>query len=209
MHQSNRFAVSGLRRLLYLASLLVAVTLTSGCAAFYVDTALKDMQPQQVQKVTSPKPVQLLFEFQTKGAANSAATNYLKKQVTELTTKSGLFSTVSETPVDGGAVLHLTINNVPMTDDAFAKGFVAGLTFGAAGSVVTDGYICNVSYLSGNGTPKVTKTLRHAIHTTVGAKNAPPNAKHMPSMTEAVETMVRQIVLNGLNDLAVDPALSK
>lgn len=203
MYQSNR-----LRRLFQIATLLLAVAATTGCASFYVDTGLKDLQPEQVQKVASPKPVQLLFEFQTKGAANSAATSHLKKQVTDLVSRSGMFSSVSDTPADGGAVLHLTINNVPMSDDAFAKGFVAGLTFGAAGSVVTDGYICNVTYLPGNGAPRVTKTLRHAIHTTVGAKNGPANAKQASSLTEAVETMVRQIVLNGLNDLAVDPAVA-
>jgi len=209
MFQSNHSFGSRLRGFFCAATVAAAVTLISGCANYYVDTALKDMQPEQVQKVANPKPVQLLFEFQTKGTANARATDALKQQVTDLTTKSGMFSQVSAAPVENHAVLNITINNVPMTDDAFAKGFVSGLTLGLAGNTVTDGYVCTINYLPGNGSEKVTKTVRHAIHTTVGAKSAPANAVESPSVQSAVETMLRQIVLNGLNDLATDPAFKK
>jgi len=186
----------------------VAVSAT-GCATHYVDTALKDVPPEKVVKVASPKPVQLLFEFQTKGATNARATDKLKAQTTDLVTKSRLFSEVSATPVQGNAVLSIVVNNVPLTDNAAAKGFATGLTFGLAGNTVTDGYICTMNYLPGNNTPKVTATVRHAIHTNIGAKGAPENAVKSASVTEAVETMMRQIVTNGLNTLASDPGFAK
>lgn len=181
----------------------------TGCATHYVDTALKDLPPEQVVKVKDPKPVQLLFEFQTKGATNARATESLKDKTTELVKKSGLFSQVVSTPAPGGAILSVVINNVPLTDDAYSKGFVTGLTFGLAGSTVTDGYICTVDYLPGGDAPKISASVRHAIHTTMGAEGTPAGAVKSESISDAVDTMVRQVVSNGLNAVASDRAFSK
>lgn len=190
------------------ASVLLAVSAT-GCATHYVDTALKDVPPEQMARVKDPKPVQLLFEFQSKGATNARATDRLKEKTTEIVTKSGLFSQVASTPVAGNAILSIVINNVPVTDNAYSKGFVTGLTFGLAGNTVTDGYICTVDYLPGGDAPKISATVRHAIHTTIGAEGTPRNAVKSASIAEAVETMVRQIVTNGLNMVASDGAFNK
>jgi hypothetical protein len=171
-----------------------------------VDPGLKDVPPEQMKTVANPKPVQLLFEFQTKGASNSRATEHLKNQVKDLTVNSKLFSQVSDAPVANGAILNIVINNVPLTDNAAAKGFATGLTFGLAGNTVTDGYICTVDYLPGDGSPKISKTVRHAIHTTIGAKEAPVNVEKAPSLEAAVTTMVRQIVSNALKNVADDEA---
>lgn len=192
----SRFKVAGLALLMLL---------TSGCANFYVDTMTKDLQPQQIRKVENPKPVQLLFEFQTKGATNTTATEYLKADVTAHTKASGLFSEISTGPVPNNAVLSLTIENVPLTDNAAGRGFVTGLTFGIAGSTVTDGYICRAVYISGSGNEKIVKVTRHAIHTALGAQSAPAGAVASESIEAAVRTMTRQIVTNALNDLASDP----
>ena len=175
------------------------VALTTGCATHYVDTGLKDVK---VRKAADAKPVQLVFEFQSKGVANGRATEVLKAQVTELATQSGLFSAVSAEPVPGGALLNITLNNVPVGDEAVSKGFVTGLTFGAVGNVVTDGYICNAVYVPANGGNRVSTEVRHAIHTTLGAKGAPPNAVAAASLDEAVQTMTRQVVSNALDRLA-------
>jgi hypothetical protein len=171
----------------------------------YVDKGLKDVAPAEYMKPPEPKPVQLLFNFQTKGAANARATKFLSEEVTRTVTASGLFSSVSTDPVSGGALLSITLNNVPITDNAFAKGFATGLTFGLAGSQVSDGYVCTVDYLPAAGRAQLQKKLRHAIHTTVGAKGAPDNGIKAKNPTEAVTTMARQIVGNGLKDLSLDP----
>lgn len=185
---------------------IAASLLVSGCASHYVDTGLKDVPLAKIKKVDNPQPVQLLFEFQTKGATNSTATNQLKTQLTEIVKKSGYFSKVEAGPVSNGAILSIVINNVPLTDDAASQGFVTGLTFGLAGSTVTDGYVCKLDYVASGGTEKVSKTVRHAIHTTLGSAGAPSNAGKPVPMQEAVETMLRQIVSNGLNDVASDPS---
>lgn len=192
---------AGIRRLVGAVCLVSAAALT-GCASVYVDTATKEVAASEFNKPASLKPVQLLFEFQTKGAVNTRATDFLKAQVAEQVKSSGLFSEVKEQAVPGGALLNITLNNVPMSDDAFAKGFVTGLTFGLAGTQVSDGYICTAKYLDDTHPEPVVKVARHAIHTTMGASSAPANATKAESVEAAVRTMTRQVVSTALNDLS-------
>jgi hypothetical protein len=186
-----------------LAAAAVVVVLT-GCASSYVDTATKEVPVAQYKKPVSAKPVQLMFEFQTKGAPNARATEALKAQVVEQVKGSGLFAEVKDGPARGGAILSITLNNVPLDDNAFGKGFVTGLTFGLAGSKVTDGYVCTAKFVSDGHPEPIVKTARHAIHTTVGAGAAPPNAVKADSIEAAVRTMTRQVVSAALNDLSTE-----
>lgn len=202
----DRVLTSMWAKTLFRWAVIVALApLFSGCASHYVDTALSEILPEKIKKVETPKPAQLLFDFQTKGVSNATVTEHFKQQVTTLTQSSGLFSQISTLPVNGAAILNIVINNVPLTDGAFGKGFVTGLTFGLAGNTVTDGYVCTITYLSDAGPQKIVKTVRHAIHTTVGAQGAPIKAEPSPTAKDAVEKMIRQIVMNGLNELALDP----
>lgn len=185
---------------------VAAVILLSGCANMYVDGTTQEISSSQFRKPDPLHPVQVLFEFQTKGVSNARATEFLKTPVLEQIKGSGLFSDVSEGPVAGGSLLSLTLNNVPVTDDAFSKGFVTGLTFGLAGSQVTDGYVCTVRYTNGDAGTAITKLARHAIHTTLGASAAPKNATPAADAKEAVTTMAHQVVSNVLNDLSHDAA---
>jgi hypothetical protein len=204
MRSNNKF-LERLRRGASVAAAALTVALT-GCATHYVDGATKEVSATQFRKPAAPQPVQLVFEFQTKGVANANATQQLKAQVLQRVKDSGLFSSVDEKPVPSGSLLSLKLNNVVLTDDAFSKGFATGLTFGLAGSQVSDGYICTVSYFgNGQGAP-VTKTARHAIHTTLGAAKSPGNAEKAASIQEAVTKMTSQIVSTALNDLSQDPA---
>jgi hypothetical protein len=192
-----------LRAVLTTASVAGALLLT-GCAVHYVDGAHKDPLPTAFAKPAQPKPVQLLVEFQTKGVSNARATSVTKAIITDNVKSTGLFSEVRDTPAPDAGVLSVTLNNVPLTDDAFSKGFVAGLTLGAAGQQVTDGYICTVSYLAPGATKPVVKTARHAIHTTVGASGAPPNSYKASSIDDALRVMVRQVVGAAMGDLSRD-----
>lgn len=193
-----------IRNFAWAVSMLGLLSLT-GCASFYVDTATKEVAAADYKKPTSPRPVQVVFEFQTKGVANARATQFLAPQVLEQIKGSGLFSELKDTPVEGGAMLSVVINNVPLTDDAFGKGFVTGLTFGLAGSQVSDGYVCTLKYLSQPQAAAINKTTRHAIHTVLGAKGAPTNGTKMDSLELAVKTMTRQIVSAALDELSHDP----
>jgi hypothetical protein len=138
-------------------------------------------------------------------------TDALKAQVTELVSTSGLFATVGPDPSLSGAILNITLDNVPITDqsDAAAKGFATGLTLGLVGSTVTDGYVCTIDYVPPGSAAKVTKTSRHAIHTTMGAKGAPENAIKARNLEDAVRTMTNQIILDGLKQLSNDPVFAQ
>jgi hypothetical protein len=187
-----------------LAAVLFLATL-SGCATAYVDDTLHDLTAAEKVQVAHPQPVQLLFDFQTKGAHNGAATDQLKPTVVTTVQNSGLFSQVSTDPVAGGAVVSVVINNVPLTDDAFAKGFMTGFTFGLVGSTVGDGYICTIDYLPGANGAKITKSMRDAIYATLGATaGTPQHAQKTSGFKEAAEIMTRQVVANTLNEVAKD-----
>ncbi len=181
---------------------LAAATMLSGCASHYVDRSTRDVAPSEMKQVEPKVPVQLMFEFQTKGVLNTQGTAGLKDDVLKHVRASQLFSAVETTPVTGGRMLNVVINNVPLTDDAFAKGFATGLTFGLAGSQVSDGYVCTVKYMNGLEAKPVVAASRHAIHTVVGAGSAPANADKAESIEAAVRTMTRQIVGTALKDLS-------
>ena len=121
-------------------------------------------------------------------------------------TSAGLFSKVGDAPAPDSGLLSVTINNVALTDDAYRKGFMTGLTFGLAGSTVTDGYLCTVSYVAPGTTTPVVKTSKHAIHTALGSAGAPPNGIKANGIEDAVRTMVRQILAKALSELSNDPA---
>lgn len=200
------FGASRLMRGACTAALVGAAALLTGCATHYLDNTTKEVPPSAFTKPVQPQPVQLLAEFQTKGVSNARATDQTKDMIKQSVLATGLFSEVRDTPAAGVGLLSVTLNNVPLTDDAAAKGFIAGLTFGAAGQTVTDGYICTVSYLAPGQRTPVVKSARHAIHTTVGAKSDPPNSQRMASIDEAVRAMVRQVTSTALNNLSRDPA---
>jgi hypothetical protein len=188
------------------AALLMGIlALSSGCMTVYVDTATKEVPVTQFKKPAVLQDAQVLFEFQTKGAKNDRATTLLKEKVLSQVKASGLFSNVVESSVGSGAVVSIVLNNVPLTDNAFSKGFVTGLTFGLAGSQVTDGYICTAKYLPPNGGAAINAEARHAIHSTMGASGAPSNAIKAESLTEAVFSMTKQIVSNVLFNLSTAP----
>lgn len=176
----------------------------SGCVSVYVDNKLPEVPASQFVKPAEPRPVQLFFEFQNKGVLNQQVTALLKERITTQVRQSGVFSNVSEAPVDGGATLSIVLNNVPVSDDAFSKGFVTGLTLGLAGSQVGDGYVCTASYRAPGAAEPIVKKARHLLWTKLGAGAAPPDAVKADSVDAAVTLMSRQVVSNVLNDVTHD-----
>jgi hypothetical protein len=199
------------RRCLFAAALLLVPGL-GGCVTFYVDSSITEVPVEQRVKVATPQPVQVLFEFQTKGVANSQATAQIRDIARGAVRESGLFSDVTDIPPPNGALLHITINNVELNDtvnDAAAKGFVTGLTFGLVGSVVGDGYICTLDYVSGPGAPVITTVGRDAIFAAFGTAGPPPNVRKAGGALEAINVIVRRRISIGLNDLAKNSGFPK
>lgn len=185
--------------------LLAATVLVSGCATHYLDKGTPEVPSSQFNKPSSAQAAQLIFEFQTNGAPNAGATKYLKEQVVTQVKESGLFSELSDPPAPSQALLTLTLNNLANMDEAMSKGFLTGLTFGAKGSMVTDGYLCTVKYLPPSAKEPITKTAKHAIYTSMGSDSGTGQGIKVASIEEGVRTMVRQIVSQALNSLSLDP----
>src|ERR671914_1385136 len=114
----------------------VLVASLSGCMSMnsYIDPALPTVRAEDL-RASNPQPVYVLVEFRTKGAPNARATELAKPVVLDTVRSTALFSNVSETPVPGGRVLTVVIDNVEVTKDAAAKGFATGLTFGLSGNM--------------------------------------------------------------------------
>jgi hypothetical protein len=167
MSMSSLAALQPVRSFLRAACAATLVAL-SGCATHYLDGAVKEIASAEFTRPAQPKPVQLVVEFQTNGTANPRATERVAPMVLERVKSTGIFSEVHDKPVAGANVLNVKINNVALLDDAFKKGFMTGLTFGIAGSTVTDGYVCTVSYSSPAQPTAIIKTSKHAIHTAMG-----------------------------------------
>ena len=193
-------------RKLSVVGAVLSVVLLTGCVSpsYYVDTATKDVPIAEFKKPAQAKDVQLIFDFQTKGAPNAAATNFLKPQVVEQLQGSGLFAKVDSNPVSGAGILNVVINNIPEADAA-SKGFKTGLTFGASGTTVTDNYLCTITYLPPGDSKGIVKTVQHALHTSVGNTTPPANATKAESIEVAVRTMSKQILANALKALSLDP----
>ncbi|HET6911915.1 MAG TPA: hypothetical protein VFH71_01085 [Rhodanobacteraceae bacterium] len=191
------------------ALLLLACGTLSGCLSMkmYVDPALPQVSKADLPVVPQPRPVQVLFEFDTKGNANATATGEIKPRVLAIAEQSGLFSSVSDTAMDGDAgVLKIVIDNVPVDKNAAAKGFGTGLTFGLAGTMVTDGYVCTASYTHDGHTTET--TVKHAIYTTIGNHAAPQGLTPMQPV-DAVHQVTDQFTWNALKQLADKQAFNQ
>ena len=191
---------NGKRTAALVCSIVTALSL-SACISphSYVDGSLGEPHYADLKKPAAPQPVQLLVEFRTKGVANARATDYAKPRVYEQVAQSGLFSNVSYDPVPSGRKLLISINNVSLTDNAAAKGFGVGLTFGLVGTMVGDGYECTASYVE-PGHDTVTKVVKHAIYTTIGNASGPKGLQPMP-VQQASAMVIRQMVGKSLEEL--------
>ncbi|MBO9717451.1 MAG: hypothetical protein J7507_11760 [Pseudoxanthomonas sp.] len=176
--------------------------LLSGCLStkLYIDPALPTLSKADLAAPGEPASANVLYEFRSKGTTNSAATTETRPIVLAALTNSGLYSSATAgAGGDADVALTITIDNIPLDENAAAKGFGTGLTFGAVGSLVTDGYVCNVKETRGGVVREA--SVKHALHTTIGNHSGPEGVKPAASYAEAVDTLVTQMVWNALKKL--------
>jgi hypothetical protein len=103
-----------MRRAIRLAEMPCVIFPVAACLSptAYVDPALPAAGKEDITAVQTRAPIQLLFEFQTKGAANAAATKSLQPAALGVMQRSDLFSEVSQGPTGNERRLFITINNV-------------------------------------------------------------------------------------------------
>ncbi|MCE2841700.1 MAG: hypothetical protein ACK44O_03510 [Novosphingobium sp.] len=194
------------------SALLLAVMLpaTAHAAKWYVDNALGEVKPEEKVLPSTPKPVQLVYEFQRDGVAHPRATKETREYALNALKGTGAFTEVVETPLADGPVLRIKFNNVVKKeelDKAKKDGFRAGLGFGLFGGVVaTDNYIVTLEYVAAPGATPIVTTVNHALHMKFGKKDVEIPGTEVKGVKLAVETVVRQALARGVNNIVADPA---
>jgi hypothetical protein len=188
-----------MRRINFLL-ICIAVVFLSGCLSVksYVDPTFGKTRYEDLVRPTAPLPLKVAIEFQRNGKAYPRAEKDVRGHVERVLRASG--NVVPAT--DATDEIKVVLNNVADIGGAVGKGIGTGLTFGAAGSLVQDGYEMTVSVTRGGKT--VTKTgYRHILWSTVGNKKGPPGMTPT-TLTDGFATIVEQLILNALKDLQAD-----
>ncbi|MGH8078690.1 MAG: hypothetical protein ACREPE_15420 [Lysobacter sp.] len=175
---------------------LIGVGLLSGCLSTrsYVDPKLHDLNWSAVKAPAQAHAIGLDVEFFRNGERFARADKGVRGAVERALQKSGVVALqTAGTP----ARIRVKINNIANIREAMKKGFGTGLTFGAKGTSVTDGYEITIGY-EHNG-KSLEKTYQHALHTTVG--NADPVTPAAPlKPMQAFDQIVEDAVIHFLRD---------
>jgi hypothetical protein len=182
-----------------LAATIIAAP--ANAAKFYVSNQLGPIKAEERVAVATPQSVQLILDFQTDGVTNAKAIKEVKPMALKYVQGTGLFSSITDTPTANGALLVVRFNNI-VDHGAAGKGFKAGLTFGLAGTAVTDNYDVTFELSPAAGQSTLKTSLKHALTTTIGKKSDPTYGTEYQKAKEAVDAMVGQAVEHGLFALA-------
>ena len=141
------------------AALMTLMVVTSGCLSIkaYVDPQLPKVGYADLLARPEPRPVSLRVEFHRNGEPATPGATTAREAVRGVVEKSKLFSSLLDTPRADADRLEIVLDNVGDTGDAAGKGAPTGLTFGAKGSQVTDGYVFTATFRA-VGKQAVTRT---------------------------------------------------
>ena len=176
--------------------MLLGACLLSGCISTrsYVDPKLHDLNWSAIKAPPQAHAAGLGVEFFRNGERYARADKDARGAVERALQKSGVVTLQA----DGSpARLSIRINNIANIGESIRKGFGTGLTFGAKGSSVTDGYEITIQYEHAG--QKLEKTYQHALHSTVG--NAEPITPATPmTPVQAFDQVIEDAVIHFLRD---------
>ena len=170
----------------------------------YVDPQFREAAREDIRQAKTVHRVAVETEFRTHGRLNGRANSELRREVIQALQATGTAMVVNG-PAD--ITVRVRANNVGDMGKAVGKGFVTGLTFGAAGSTVTDLYEFEVDYVIRDKTQ--TQSYKHAIHTTVGLKAAPVEGVAPASATGAFSLVVQDVVNNFVKEMQDQDKLTR
>jgi len=181
--------------------------LSAGCLSVksYVDPFLPAVGYGDLLPRRELRPAALTVAFHRNGEPASLGGSRARDEIRTVFEKSKLFSAVTEAAAGDADRFDIVLDNRGDVGDAMAKGLLTGITFGGAGSRVTDGYVFTVKFQK-TGTEPVTKVYRHAIHSTIGKADGPQGLAPM-SVGDAFSKVVEGLVLNLLLDLQKEERL--
>ncbi len=188
-----------MRLTIRIASFVLCLTALSGCISTksYVDPQYHHAGYGDLARPAPPYTLSVKVEFQRNGVAKPAADPQVRADIERSLRASGVAVPYDgKTPAEGE--LSFVLNNVADTGAAAGKGFGTGLTFGLAGSHVTDGYEMTVRLTQGSTITE--RAYSHAILSTIGKASGPPGLTPV-SLGAAFNQVVDDLVLNALKDL--------
>lgn len=177
------------------ATAIVVACSLSACISTrsYVDPKLHDLAWSAVKAPAQPHAGTVQVEFYRNGERFTRADAVARGAVERALQKSGVVALQSSAP----ARFVVKVNNVANLAEAAKKGFGTGLTFGAKGSTITDGYEVTIRFEEGGRS--LEKVYPHALHSTVG--NAPPVTGATPmTPVQAFDQVVEDAVIHFLRD---------
>jgi hypothetical protein len=168
----------------------------TGCLSSksYVDPQYRKAMYSDINHVETKYKANIDVEFQRNGKHFSSVDNELRGHVERVFRATGVVVPATEA-VD--LKIKVVANNIADISAARNKGFVTGLTFGVAGTCVTDFYEIIIEYQ--NGGPKERLTYKHAIHTTIG--NSPAPIPVEPTPGNAFAKVVEDVILNFVKEM--------
>jgi hypothetical protein len=188
-----------IRRFAMLVALMPLVL--TGCISMksYVDPGFAKARYEDLRKPAQPYAFKVVGKFERNGKHLPKVDKQLQGHVERVLRGSGLI--VPAESASSGEII-VVVNNVVNTGQAAAKGFGTGLTFGLAGSLVTDYYEMRIM-LNVNGKVIEKSGYKHALHSTVGNKKGPEGLTPTTPIA-GFETIVEQMLLNALRDVQGD-----
>lgn len=185
-----------------LAAAIAAACLLAGCLSTrsYVDPKLHDLAWSAVRAPAQMHGVELGIEFYRNGERYPRADQAARGAVERALQKSGVVAMQADAP----ARILVKVDNIANIGEAMRKGFGTGLTFGAKGSAITDGYEITIRFEHDGKV--VEKRYQHALHTTVG--NADPVTPATPmTPVQAFDQVIEDAMIHFLRDAQDDGML--
>lgn len=195
-------------RLIQNASLLALFSsLLIACAGpksvSFVDPSYPKVSYEQIKRKPEPLPLALTVEFQRNGEHLAAADSTLRDEAERVLRAAGV---IVPAAANTRGSIKVVINNIADLSSARAKGFVTGVTFGAAGSTVTDAYEMDVVITIGGKTFE-RRAVKHELHTTLGNVTLPQGLETVPANT-GFGRIVEQLLLRVLRDMQLSGELA-
>ncbi len=179
---------------------LIVIALLPACASqsvSYLDPTLHAVRYQDLERPASPQTIHLVPEWQTQGTPVPSLSQTLRNQLEIPLLKSGLVTLAGAASADH-PTLTVIVNNHGDTGEAVGQGILAGLTFGVAGSAVTDQYTMTARF-NAKGKPPFAKAYKHALLSLTN-RDAPQGMQLAPRGM-AVDAVLEQMILSLLRDL--------
>jgi len=192
-----------LQKITFLTAVVISL---SGCISpkTYVDPSFSYASYSDIQPVEEKYETQILVEFQRNGEPFERANREVRGHVERTLRATGVITPSLE---KSGISVKVVVNNVADMGKAAAKGIGTGLTFGAAGSLVTDYYEITIELTDSKG-DKVAESYKHALHTTIGNKDAPFENVEATTPSDGFGTVLEQTLLNFIKDMQAQGLLT-